>query len=297
MSSTKHDALVEDLDALYQESLVRLENQTRDAMFIDSAIRRLLDQAPGDDSVIEWDPKRAMNPRLAFRSIALRIVEESRKDVTRGLGITKIDYEDLLVWTDEPQRKGTVSESFLAYIEYARTKTLKEFWHRLQARIRPDQDPETSAQQAVADLMNAFAIVLPKQVVIPYTRVLSKDALSLSLQRQEHDLELVISPVQLQNIIRANHAICTLLLLHNKTPAAEHIYEVTNSIQNKMKSNYCQYQHKDVYHASSTMQIRFMRENVNYAMEDFVFDIVRKEITTRDTQAEYLPAHLVAALM
>lgn len=291
------DTLVLELDEIYQESLNRLENQTRDAMFIDSAIRKLLDQSPNDDSVLEWDPKLAMNPKIAFRALSLQIIEAARKDVTRGLGITKIDYEDLLTWTDEPGRKQTASESFLAYIDYSRTKTLKEFWHRLQARIRPDQDPEASVLQAVADLMNAFAITLPKQIVIPYTKVNSHSALSLPLKRLETDLELVISSVQLQNIIRANHAISTILLLNHKATAAEQIYEATNSIQNRMKANYYQYQHKDTFHAGASLQIRFMREYVNYAMDAPVFDMVRREIMAKDTKAEYLPAHLVAAMM
>lgn len=295
--SRDYEKLILELDGVYQESLVRLESQTRDAMFIESALRKLLDQSPGDDAVLEWDPQRAMNPKIAFRSIALRIIEVARNDVTRGLGITKIDYEDLLTWTDEPIRKGTSSENFLAYIEYAKDKTLKEFWQRLQARIQPDKDPEMSARQAVSDLMNAFAITFPKQVVIPFTRINNMHALSLSLRRCTDDLALVISPTQLQSIVRANHAISTLLILNAKTSAAEQIYEATNSIQNRMSSNYFMYKHKDTFFAGSSLQIRFMREYVNYSMHPSVFDLVKKEITQFDSKAEYLPAHLVAAMM
>lgn len=272
------DDLVGRLDVLYQNTLDRLESQTRDAIIIDRALRQLLDQRESDESILNWNPEKAISPKLAFRALALKIINQADQAITRESAINPLDYEDLLMWPDEPRRRaqgGSASDEFLLRIEYARSKTLADFWQQFQTRIAPDRDPALAQITAVTDLLGAFAVELPTEYLIPFSQASNGVyVLPHGLKRGEADLEWVIRPEQMNAIARANHALATMCQLKHQGLFAGLILEMNTTLHNKLKTSFNQYTPNDQYLAGGVLSLRLQRDHIDFRMSKQLFDIV-----------------------
>jgi hypothetical protein len=270
--------LVDQLDVLYQNTLDRLESQTRDAIIIDRALRQLLDQNESDESILNWNPEKAISPKLAFRALALKIIHQADQAITREVAISPLDYEDLLMWPDEPRRRGqgsSAADEFLRRIDYARNKTLADFWQQFQTRIAPDRDPALAQITAVTDLLGAFAVELPNEYLIPYTRASGGIyVLPHAIKRGPADLEWVIRPEQMSAIARANHGLATMCQLRHQGLFATLILEMNATLHNKLKTCFNQYTPNDLYVAGGVLSLRLQRDHIDFRMSQQLFEIV-----------------------
>lgn len=270
--------LVGRLDVLYQNTLDRLESQTRDAIIIDRALRQLLEQNESDDSILNWNPEKAISPKLAFRALALKIIHQADQAITREVAISPLDYEDLLMWPDEPRRRGqgsSASDEFLRRIEYARGKTLADFWQQFQTRIAPDRDPALAQITAVTDLLGAFAVELPNEYLIPFSRASNGIyVIPHALKRDEADLEWVIRPEQMNTITKANHGLATMCQLKHQGLFASLILEMNTTLHNKLKTSFSQYAPNDLFVAGGVLSLRMQRDHIDFRMSQPLFDIV-----------------------
>jgi hypothetical protein len=273
------DRLIDDLDLLYQNVLDRLESQTRDALIIDQAIRRLLDQSDSEEAVLNWQPERAMSPKTAFRALALRLIPHAEALATRPVGVSRLDYEDMLVWPDEPVRRGvSLADDFVDRIRYARTKTIREFWDRLHGRISPEGNPALSLDTAATDLLRAFATPHPEMVSISTARLGDRQGLLLPLSKAHNDVDLVLSVSGLQNITRANHAISTLCALEGRPEIGTSVYELTGNLHQRLTSSFRQYRPGETYYADDYLRVRMDRGHILYAMDRQLFELVRSTL-------------------
>ena len=283
-------SLIGELDAIFQATADRLERQALDAELIDRALRRLLEQATDDPSVMEWDPRRPISPRNAFRALAMRIVGTIQSSSGRRVPISPSDYEDLLAWPDEPVRSGTPTEDFLSSIAFARQQSLQAFWDRLQLRVSPEHDPDRAIRQALEDLLDAFAIAQPRNLVVPVLQVPPQRALSMDLRRTDNDLPWVINAMQLQRLTRANHAIATVCVLDGKPDAAEAIHEATGRITQRLKANFAQYQPNTIHHAGRDVQLAFGRDTIAYRFRIPLYERVADTLSAHSADIQFIPA-------
>jgi len=269
--------LAKQLDLVFQNTLDRLEAQTRDAIIIDRALRQLLEQSETDESIINWDPERAISPKLAFRSLALRLIREADKAITRTSAISPMDYEDLLSWADEPRRRtGSATEDFLKRIEYARAKKLIAFWAQFQARIAPDRDPIQAQIHAIGDLLQSFAHELPNEFVIPCSKISTElTIVPMALHRGDEDLEWVVKSESLNNVAKANHALATICQLQQQPLLASLILEMNATFHSKLRTSFMQYSPDEQFLAGGIMSMRMKRDHIDYRMSNQLFAIIR----------------------
>lgn len=281
MASEDLDDLAKQLDIVFQNTLDRLEVQTRDAIIIDRALRQLLDQNETDESIINWDPERAISPKLAFRALALRLIHEADKAVTREATINSLDYEDLLAWPDEPRRRvNSAADEFLIRIEHARTKSVAEFWHQFQARIAPDRDPIHAQISATSDLLSAFAVELPTEFIVPFVPIGEGiHILPFGLKRQKDDLEWVIHQDVMNNVFRTNHALATICLLHKETMLSTLILEMNTAFHSKMKTTFRQYTPNEQFLAGGVLSLRMQRDHIDFRLSRPLFDMVQQAMS------------------
>lgn len=276
--ATPIEDLVDQLDVLFQNTLDRLESQTRDAIIIDRALRQLLEQHESDESILNWNPEKAISPKLAFRALALKVIHQADQAITREAPISPLDYEDLLTWPDEPRRRshgGNVADEFLKRIEYARNKSLGEFWQQFQTRIAPDRDPALAQITAVTDMLAAFAVELPNEHLIPFSRAANGAyVVPHALRRGDSDLEWVIRPEQMNAIARANHALATMCQLKGEGLFASLILEMNTTLHNKLKTSFNQYAPNDQFLAGGVLSLRLQRDHVDFRMSKPLYDIV-----------------------
>jgi hypothetical protein len=269
--------LIYDLDVVFQSTLDRLESWARDALIIDKAIRQILDQPDEDDSVLNWNPERAMSPRHAFRALAQRVVQAADETLTRtDNAITTLDYEDLLNWPDEPKRQPgqPLAHELFRRIEYARRKTLRAFWNRLSVRIAPDRDPEAARISATSDLVSAFGVETPERMLVPYRSRESFRTLLLPFNRTIGDIEWTVHAPALVNMTGANHALATLCRLDGDATVAASIHELNGSLHSRMKTSFRQYKPRETYFAGDHLQIVLCRDHVDYRLGERVWSRV-----------------------
>lgn len=281
MAAMDINQLAGELDVVFQQALDRMESQTRDAIFIDHTLRQLLDQAATDDSIINWDPERAISPKLAFRSLALRLIKVGQGSKTREGTLTPLDYEDLLSWPDAPRRAyGTPAADFLKCIEHARSKRLSDFWVQLRSRIAPASDPQQATINATADLLAAFAIVLPHQFVVPVASGPNGQLIiPFSIRRESYDLEWVVPTEALESVSRALHALATLCHLGGEPSFANVLLELNLSLHNRMRSTLRKYSYNERFTAGGIITIRLQRDNIHFVLTPWIYDQARLALT------------------
>lgn len=274
--------LVEQLDTLYQNALDRLEAQTNDAIGFDRDLRRLLDQSETDESIVNWDPERAISPRLLYRSLALRLIKQSDAAVTRDVAISPMDYEDLLSWSDEPHpRSGNHKQDLLRRIQYARTKRLATFWSQFQARIAPDRDPVQARITALSDLLCVFAIEQPAKYIVPYSPLLSGVVIvPFALKRVDGDLDWVVKQETMTLISKANHALATICQLGQSSLMATLILEMNTTIHSKLRSSLYKYSPNEQFLAGGMLSTRLRRDYIDYRMSPELFSHFRASLGT-----------------
>lgn len=270
-------ALAGQLDEVFQRTLDRLETQIRDALLIDRELRLLLEQNESDESIINWDPERAISPKYAFRSLALRLIKEADTAVTRESAISPLDYEDLLNWVDEPRRRsGMPTQDVLLRVEYARQKRLATFWTQFQARIAPDREPMVAHITAIEDLLSSFAVSMPTEYVIPFSRISAETLIiPFALQRRDEDLEWVVREDVMGKIAKANHAIATICQLQHESVFASLILEMNATFHNKMRTGFQQYTPDDHFLAGGVLSMRMKRDHIDYRMSPQLFDLLK----------------------
>lgn len=277
MSVLEIDELVGKLDGIFQDTLDRLESQARDAVLIDKAIKQLLDQHDSDEDIMNWDPEKAISPKNAFRALALKLIHASDKANTRTVSVSPLDYEDLLAWPDEPRkRNGSHVEELFQRIEYARAKSLGAFWDQYRTRIAPESDPVQAKISAVTDLINAFAIGMPHEFIVPFSpRGQGAYVMPFSLRRAPHELEWVIRNDTLCAIARANHALATICQLNSAGTLAALILEMNSALHSKLKSSFRKYQPGELFIAGATVSLVMHREHIDFKLSKDMFALVR----------------------
>jgi len=271
------EALAAELDAIYLQALDRMASQTREAMLIDRTLRQLLDQHETDESILKWDLERAISPRLAFRSLALRLIKEAGTVNSRPVEINPLDYDDLLSWSDAPMRVyGQPTQDFLNSIDYGRTKSISDFWGRLRTRVAPGHDPQEAMIAATSDLMTAFSVQMPNQFIVPFN-TLKRDlhVLSFPLAHEEGDLEWVLSQDDLDAISRINHAIATLCQLGGEPVFGTLIIEMNMAFHQRLRANFKRYQPGETFVAGGLISIRMHRSNIDFRCSDWIFNRIR----------------------
>jgi len=269
--------LIFDLDILFQSALDRLESQARDAVIIDKALRQILDQPDEDASVLNWSPERAMSPRTAFRALAQQVVQAADATVTRNdNAITTLDYEDLISWPDEPKRLPGQSPTHELFrrIQYARTKSLRDFWNRFVVRIAPDRDPAAAILSAATDLVSAFGVEMPDRLLVPYRSKAPYRTLLLPFHRTPEDIEWTVHAPALVKLTRANHALATICRVHGDTSIAAAIHEANGALHARMKTSFRQYRPRETFLAGDYLHMQFCRDHVAYRLGNRIWERV-----------------------
>jgi hypothetical protein len=286
------EQVIRDLDVLYQSTLDRLATQARDARLIDIALRRILDQDDSSAPTLEWDIERAMSPRTAFRSLALKLVEHMQGSVDREVALSPIDYDDLLVWPIEPRRLGmTATDDFLQRIELARRYRLADFWIELSNRVSPHLSPDDAQRRAGTDLALAFVRELPHDSVIPVFDTEQWRTMSLPIHRDDGEPEWILPNQTVHQMTRTNHALSTLAELGKEGRSAKHIRECTQTMSSSVKKTFRQYEPKQTFHAGGAMRIELTRDTVDYRLTPKLFDLARVAITAHEPTICFLPSH------
>lgn len=285
--------LVGELDAIYQETTERLQQQALDAQHLDQRVRHLLNKAAEDAGMLVFDPQRPISPRQAFRALAMRIVEVIQTTSGRKVPLAAADFDDLLIWPHDPARMGaSPTEEFLHSIAVARKQSLQAFWDRLQLRITPDVDPKRAINQAIEDLLEAFAVPQPSSLVVPYLALPPRRALTMDLRRQDEDLEWVLTAGQQLRMTRANHAIATVCLLDGQNDLAEAIHQTNHQISKRLKSRFNQYEPGTVHTATQDMQLAFGRGTIAYRLRMPLYERVADTLAHHGPGIEFVPAVL-----
>jgi hypothetical protein len=268
-------SLARKLDAIYLETLDRLEQQTRDSILIDQALRRLLDQ-DGDQSVLQWDPERAMPPHAAFRSLALKLIERAHAITSHEFPLLETHYADLLSWSAEPRRyELPPSEQFIARINYARAQSLQAFWLKLSTRLVPDARPYDAEVDAVADLATCFGKQVPEAVLIPTVRHPGSLALVLLLPRGFREQAYSLSSTNLERLCCGVQAISTLLLLQRQVKSATALNEAVASLTGRLRASFGQYAHKDTYYWAETGTLVLFQDHIQLRIPQELFSPIQ----------------------
>lgn len=270
--------LAEKLDAIYQETLDRLEQQTRDSVIIDQALRRLLDQ-DGDQSVLQWDPERAMPPHAAFRALALKLIERAHAVASNDFPLLEVHYADLLSWSGEPRRyELPPSEQFIARINYARAQSLRSFWLKLSTRLAPETRPRDAEIEAVTDLVACFGKEVPEAVLIPTVRHEHAVALVQLLPRGFREQAYSMSPGNLERLCCGVQSISTLLLLERRLKSATALNEAMAALTGKLRTHFNQYAHKDTYFWSEHGTIVLFQDHVQLRIPVDLFPAIQAAV-------------------
>lgn len=284
--------LAEKLDAIYQETLDRLEQQTRDSILIDQALRRLLDQ-DGDQSVLQWDPERAMPPHAAFRALALKLIERAHAITSNEFPLLEIHYADLISWSGEPRRyELPPAEQFIARINYARAQSLQAFWLKLSTRLAPESRPYDAETEAVTDIVACFGKEVPEAILIPTVRHQGSVALILLLPRGFREQAYSMSPGNLERLCCGVQAISTLLLLDRRIKSATALNEAIAGLNGRLRTSFSQYAHKDTYYWTDTGTIVLFQDHVQVRIPVDLFPIIQSAVARQVHNPQFVGALL-----
>lgn len=282
-------ALVAELDAVYQDATQRLEQQARDAQHLDQRVRRVLNLTTSGAPL--FDPRRPMSPRQTFRALAMQIVDLIQTTSGRKVPLATADFDDLLAWPTEPNRPGvSQADEIMQGLAIARQQSLHTFWDRLRLRVTPETDPQRAIAQAIADLLEAFAIPQPDAVVVPYIAMPPQRALSMDLRRQDEDLEWVLSESQRRRMTRANHAIATVCLLNGQPDVAEAIHHTNHQIAQRLQTRFGQYEAGFVHTGTQDIQIAFARDVIAYRLRMPIYERLTDTLATHTAGITFVPA-------
>lgn len=281
--------MVSELDVIFQSALDRMESQARDAYVLEQALKRVLaDTTTG--SVLGWDVEKAITPLAAYQALAFRIIDEL--PVSLGLPRTpqRHQYADLLVWPDEPKRTGDLLKDFEARVQYARKLTLRHFVDLAVTRFAPDTDPDLSATCAASDLLRAFVIALPQNLVVPVQDAPTGKILPMMIRRLPDEVRWVMPHISTQIVARTNYAISTLARLHGKGVVATRMAEMTRDFQAFITKNFGVYEARQTFHGGAEVTTRLLADWVDYEVSEELFRILRDAMASEDSTLAFVPA-------
>lgn len=285
------DDLAVELDGLYQQALDRLEQQATDVLAIDEEIKKVLQRSADHESILQWDPERAMPPHTAFRSLALQIIRRATDLVPAENPLLESHYYDLLAWPEDPARnERTLRDQIAARIAYARQQSLSEFWARLQTRIVPTANPGESRRRALDEFVLNIGQPVPEAILVPTLFGHSSYTLCLALHRAKGEMEFVISPKHLQQIYAVGHALATLLLIAGRHKPANSISEALSACSNRVRGNFGLYAHRDHFPAGSEMSIRLHKDHVQFIVSPELYQLLQNAIALPYPNVQFVDA-------
>lgn len=288
MTAALYDT-VDELDQVFQSALDRMESQARDAFVLEQALKRILSDN-GPNSVLGWDVEKAITPLAAYQALALRIVDQ----LPAALGLTSTpqrhQYADLLVWPDEPKRTGDLLKDFEARVQYARKLSLRQFIDLAIARFAPDDEPELAASCAATDLLRAFVITLPQNLVVPVQEDRHTKIYPMLIRRTDQDVRWVMPQITAQVISRTNYAISTVARLHGKPVVATRMAEMTRDFQAFIQQNFGVYQDRQTFRGGAEVTTRLLADWVDYDVSEELFGILKRTMAQADDRLAFVPA-------
>lgn len=282
-------SLVDELDAVFQSALERMQSQARDAFVLEQALRNILSDHSGS-SVLGWDIEKAITPLAAYQALAQRIIDQ----LPSALGLSRTpqrhQYADLLVWPDEPKRTGDLMKDYQARIDYARRLTLRQFVDLTIARFAPDKDPDVAEACAAADLLRAFVIQLPQDLVVPVQDMGIAKILPMRITRLADDVRWVMPHLTAQVVARTNYAISTVARLSGKALVASRMVEMTRDFQSFVEKGYGVYEQNQTFRGGSEVQKRLLADWVDYQVSDDLYGRLRNTMMEADPRLCFVPA-------
>jgi hypothetical protein len=275
------ESTVRELDALYAQSLDRLEAHAADAEAMDRRIRQILDRPDSDASILDFTPQLSISPRLAFRSLAMQLVKVAVDQGLTPREVSALDYDDLLSWETEPARTlgMSIADEVAMKVAYARTRSLRSFWEHYTVRVSPNRDPKLSANVSVRDLVQSVAIDLPEAIVVPYFERDTYRSLTMKIPKSIGELEWVLHPPAISGLSRTLHAFVTLCRARGQASAAELMQDLAHIIQTTLKQNHYRYQPRSMFYAGDVLRIQMNRDHIEFCFYPDVFALIKQEMT------------------
>lgn len=291
--SAEIDHMVDQLDALYQQALDRLETQSADVLAIDQEIKRVLQRGSENENILQWDPERAMPPHTAFRALAVQIIAKASGTVPAETPLLESHYYDLLSWPEDPLRTDhCLKDQIAARIGFARKQSLREFWARLQSRIAPHANLDDSRRRAVDDFVHTIGRPVPEAILVPTLFGAHSSTLCLELHRTKAEMEFMISPRHLHQIYAVGHALATLLLINGVHKAASGINEALSAASNKLRNNFGLYAHRDHFPGGPEMSLRLHKDHVQYIVSADLYQLVTNAVSLPYPNVQFVDASL-----
>ena len=285
-------ALVDELDTLFQSALDRMQEQARDAYVLEQALKRAL----ADDSsasVLGWDIERAITPLAAYQALAHRIIRQMPTELGLAAPPEAHHYQDLLVWPDEPRRTDDIHKDFQRKIDYARKVTLRNFVDLIVARFAPDKAPATSSVCVARDLLRAFVVELPRDVVVPVQRNPDTIMVPLIIRRREHEVSWVMPIRTTQLVARTNYALATLARLTGKHVVAQRMGEMTHDFLQAMRRSFRQYEPNQTFYGGAEARIELAADCVDYTISPALYDLAHDVMARTDPKILFVPAETI----
>lgn len=289
MSRPGLDALVEQLDRLFQSALDRMETQARDAHVLEQALKRILcDASP--TSVLGWDVEKAITPIAAYRALALRIIDRLPAELGLAHALQRHQYIDLLDWPDAPKRTGDLLKDYEAQIRYARRVSLRGLIDQVLARFAPDTNPSLSATCAAVDLLRAFAIPLQQSLVVPVQDEKHAIVFPMLIQRTEDEERWVLPQRTAQRMARAHYAIGTLATLDGTPVVAQRMAEMTRDLQAFVTQYFGVYEPDKTFRGGAEVAMRMRADWIDYEVSERIAGILRRAMAEADHRLAFVPA-------
>lgn len=286
------DAMVDELDELYRQALDRLEVQATDVLALDDEIKRVLQRSAQNERILEWDPERAMPPHTAFRALALQIIQRASTELPSETPLLESHYSDLLTWNEEPTSAKTIRDQIAARIEFARGRSLRDFWTRLQTRIKPHDNPKASLRRAIDDFVLTIGQPVPEAILVPTFFHRESFALCLEFNRERGEMEYTVTPRQLQQIFAVGHSLATLLLLQGLHKPAIGINEALAASSNRLRANFGLYAHRDQYPGGTELLLRLHKDHVQFICTPFLFELLSKALSQPYPNVQFVDASM-----
>ncbi|WP_199047331.1 MULTISPECIES: hypothetical protein [unclassified Dyella] len=273
------DPIIASLDTLYQGALDGLEAFTRHALAVTdrlSDMKLTVSRLDGLSIV----PERAMSPQDAFRQLADILVTRARPVLDPFGQRSRVRVEDLIDWSGEPPRHNLSHlQHGLQKIDYARSKSLRDFFQRVVIRLTPEAVPDHAKSLAAFDLVGCIGVALPNAHVVRYARTDAGTIASMRLGRDEGQMPWHLTPAHLIAIDKMFVALAAVCAIAGMAAEAVQITERGESIVQRLRQSTTQYKSGDQHVVGLAARMTLHRDRIDILFAPDVWQVIQDVIT------------------
>lgn len=272
------DPIIEALDRAYQGSLNGLETFTRHAISVTDQLADLKLTVSRHDE-LSIVPERAMSPQDAFRQLADILVTRARPILDPFGQKARVRVEDLIDWSGEPPRHNLSHlQHGLQKIDYARSKSLRDFFQRVVIRLTPEAVPDHAKSLAAFDLVACIGVQLPNAHVVRFARTDPGTVVSMRLGREESQMPWHLTPAHLISIDKMFVALAAVCAIAGMAAEAVQITERGESIVQRLRQSTTQYKNGDQHVIGLAARMTLHRDRIDILFAQDVWQVIHDVI-------------------